>query len=206
MSEKKTHSTTEVLDILNIERTALLYHMRLLRGLLKVPKDDVGRYEFTKAQVEILRRHLKDNRKSQKLDNDGDDVGRFLDRIRQLQGMRRELTGLLRDMGPLLTALAKAPAVAATIHTLPLAEYRLVSPIRALVFPHRRQFRASFPEARLQVQEVTRENALLALRADLLRAYLALPASPPIDDPQATEQWHVLHALIAPAFTKDKAQ
>ncbi|HSJ74791.1 MAG TPA: hypothetical protein VK899_01180, partial [Gemmatimonadales bacterium] len=138
--------------------------------------------------------------------DDGDDVERFQDRIRQVHGMRRELARLLRDMGPLFTALGKTPAAAATIHTLPLAEYQLVSPIRVLVYPYGRQFRASLPEARLLVQESTRENALLALRADLLRAYLALPLSPPIDDPQGLERWHVLHALIAPASTKDTAQ
>jgi hypothetical protein len=109
-------------------------------------------------------------------------------------------------MAPLLTALGKTPAAAATIHTLPLAEYRLLSPIRVFVYPYGRQFRASFPEARLLVQESTRESALLALRADLLRAYLALPPSPPNDDPQRLEQWHVLHALIAPASKKETSQ
>jgi predicted site-specific integrase-resolvase len=79
MAERKL-STTEVLEILNIPRATLLYHMRVLRGVLKVSKDSTGRYQFTKAQVEVLKRQIRDRRRPQKPDgDDGDDVERFHD-------------------------------------------------------------------------------------------------------------------------------
>lgn len=194
-------STTEVVSLLKISRASLHYYMRQLRGLLNVSKDSSGRYEFTKDQIDVLKRHIAESRRIRTLADEGDDIARFLNRLQQVQGLRQELTAILGAMEPLLEALTKTPAAAVTLHTLPLGTYRLAHPVRVLVYPHGRRFRASLPEARLLVEEATRENALLALRADLLRAYLELPPSPPIDDPRSAERWHVLHALIVPVST-----
>lgn len=198
---EKTFSTTELLEHLKVERGTLLHHVHLLRGLLGVTKDSKGRFVFTEAQVKILKRHFRDAARRAAPDDDSDDMARFQERILQVRGFRRELTTLVKDMGPLLNGLSKTPVASATIYTLPLPDYRFVQPVRVLLYPFRRHFRASLPEARLQVQEATREDALLALRADLLRAYLDLPPSPPIDDPRSAERWHVLHALIVPVST-----
>lgn len=199
MTENKL-STAEVLELLKVERGTLLHHVHLLRGLLNVTKDRQGRFKFTEAQVEILKRHFRDFRRAAHAppDDDSDEIVRYQERIRQVRGIRRELTTLVKDMGRLLGDLGKPPVASATIYTLPQPDYQLVRPVRVLLYPFRRCFRASLPEARLQVQEATRENALLALRADLLRAYIDLPPSPPTDDPQVSERWHVLHTLIVP--------
>jgi hypothetical protein len=198
MTEKKKLSTAEVLEILKVKQGTLHHHMHLLRGLLDVSKDTKGRFEFTLQDVEIIKRHLNFGRRNQTPEGT-DDVTRFQERIRQVQGVRRELRIIVNDLDTLLQGLTEPPTTSTFIHTLPLPNYRLVEPVRVLLYPHGRRFRASFPDARLQVEESTRENALLVLRADLLRAYLDLPPSPPTDDPQAADVWRVFHALIVPA-------
>jgi len=66
------------------------------------------------------------------------------------------------------------PAALAAIHTLPEPGLVLMSPLRITIVPSGKRYRASFPEADLEGMGTTRDEALLELRREIVRAYKRL--------------------------------
>lgn len=59
----------------------------------------------------------------------------------------------------------------ATIHTLPEPGLVLMAPLHVNIAPSGKRYRASFPEADLEAMGTTRDEALLELRQEIVRAY-----------------------------------
>lgn len=117
---------------------------------------------------------------------------------RALAGLRasgRRLEKLVHDLRGDYDALRlHPPSVSASVHTLADPGYELVSPpVVVLLRPLRQSaWRAIWPEAGLEAKGKGQKGAVLALREEIPRAYLALRANPE----QNPEQWAVLEQLI----------
>lgn len=90
------------------------------------------------------------------------------------------------------------PTATGFIHTLPDPGLVLLAPIGVLLFPTDRfRWKASLPEALLEVEADTRPKAMRELRELLAATYRCLRQDPGSDP----ETWHLLEQLIRPRRT-----
>ena len=144
--------------------------------------------------VEKIRRHIdRLKARRERATKEAESYWQGLAALRVKAGQLGALSG---ELHALFRALRRVPpSVTAYIHTLPDESLSLVMPLGVIISPlWRTRWRAGFAEAGLSGIGIGYEGALLALREEILRAYLALREDPS-SNPSA---WAVLEQLVRP--------
>jgi predicted transcriptional regulator len=154
--------------LLGITGAKLARYLKDLR--LDISRTTEG-LQITRADLEVLRIYHQ-NRVDGPRSRETQEAREFAEALKEYARIFRSLRKLTTDALRLEKRLRKAiPPGLAVIHTLPATGMVLRAPLTVTISPSGHRFRANFPEAGLEAMGATRDEALLELRQEIVRAY-----------------------------------
>ena len=200
MTEPKLLTPSEIAEELGVSEHLVRLAVANLRDRItwqagmRGGKRDARIRAYGPEAVEAIRRYVKKEQlRRERRTHEAATYWQGLGRLR-LVGVNLGVAS--RELKTLYRLLRKnSPTVSAQISTLAEPELALVHPIQVLISPLRHLYwRASLAEVRLTGDGKTYDEALLALRGEILRVYRELREAPEKDP----ERWNVLDQLIRP--------
>ncbi|HYG64877.1 MAG TPA: hypothetical protein VEL74_20010 [Thermoanaerobaculia bacterium] len=186
-------TTKELSERLGVDRAELHKLCREYGPCLEVRYGPRGTYLWSESAVEVVRGLFAPGNPRLKIERTKE-VESYEGALQELRRHIIESRRLTQSLEWVYSHLAAhPPAVTGFLYTLPHPDFRLASPLGALIVPSgARKFRATLVDLDLSAEGRTQIEALGGLRKELLMAYLR-HARQPESDP---ERWRVFQRLV----------
>jgi hypothetical protein len=197
---EEVFNAAEAARLLGITGAKLARYIEDLR--LDIPRSMRG-LRITRVDLEVLRTYHR-NRADGPRFRETQEAREFAAALKEYGRIFRSLRKLTTDALRLEKRLRKAvPPGLAVIHTLPAPGLVLKAPLSITIAPSGQRYRASFPEADLEAMGTTRDEALLELRQEIVRAHESFEKGHFFHEGDR-ERFGVLRALIARRAHKEE--